>query len=76
MPASLRETVADVTFRLCEWWWRHVSDRRMFRVMDAQRDHFQALALDDWIVQAGRDFEERWGNHPPVPRRARNGSQH
>lgn len=31
------ERVAAAAFMMQEWWWRHVSARKLFRLLDAQR---------------------------------------
>lgn len=47
-----RERVASAAFVLEVWWWRHVTDRRLFRLLDGERARITA-GMSDARAQEG-----------------------
>lgn len=43
-----------------EWWWRHVSDRRLFRVLDAYRAACAAAKPDACGVEHSQEMLRRF----------------
>lgn len=64
------ELVAAAVFRVREWWWRHVSDRHLFRLLDryvtvrGKSVPVQPVVLRQRLARCTAEYRQR--DQPPA----------